>query len=57
MFVPVCACEEELLGPRKVLSAFVGPGVRICDKDRIVEKTFGAPESFVGFRGTRGSNM
>ena len=40
MFVPVCACEEELLGPRKVLSAFVGPGVRICDKDRIVEKNF-----------------
>ena len=39
MFVPVCACEE-LLGPRKVLSAFVGPGVRICDGDRIVEKNF-----------------
>ena len=85
MFVPVCACEEELLGPQKVWSAFVGPGVRICDGDRIVEKnfwgpgkfgrlswdqgfeyvpgtgswkkTFGAPESFVGFRGTRGSNM
>ena len=112
MFVPVCACEEELLGPRKVWSAFVGPGVRICDWDRVVEKnfsdpgkffrlsweqvrmrdwdrvveknfsnpgkffrlswdqgfecvtgtgwwkkTFRTPESFFGFRGTRGSNM
>ena len=112
MFVPVCACEEELLGPgkvwsafvgpgvricdwdrsqkklflpQKVFSAFVGPGVRICDGDRIAEKdfldpgkffrlswdqwfeyvtvtrsqkkTFRTPESFFGFRGTRGSNM
>ena len=40
---------KKLLGHQKVLSAFVGPGVRICDGDRIVEKTFGAPESFVMF--------
>ena len=46
MFVPVCACEEELLGPRKVWSAFVGPGVRICDGDRIVEKNFRGPGKF-----------
>ena len=46
MFVPVCACEEELLGPQKVLSAFVGPGVRICEGDRIVEKNFWGPGKF-----------
>ena len=46
MFVPVCACEEELLGPQKVWSAFVGPGVRICDGDRIVEKNFWGPGKF-----------
>ena len=81
----VCACTEELLGPRKVLSAFVGSGVRIYDWDRIVENnfwgpgkfcrllwgqgfeyvtgtgswkiSFGAPKSFVGFCGVKGSNM
>jgi len=46
VFVPVCACEEELLGPQKVWSAFVGPGVRICAGDRIVEKNFWGPGKF-----------
>ena len=46
MFVPVCACEEKLLGPQKVWSAFVGPGVRICAGDRIVEKNFWGPGKF-----------
>ena len=41
--------EKNFWGPRKfchVLSAFVGPGVRICDGDRIVEKNFWGPRKF-----------
>ena len=34
------------MGPQKVLSAFVGPGVQICDGDRIVEKNFWGPRKF-----------
>ena len=37
---------KKLLGPRKVWSAFVGPGVRICDWDRIAEKNFSGPRKF-----------
>ena len=49
---------KKLLGPQKVLSAFVGPGVRTyVSGTGSWKKTFGAPESFVGFCGTRGSNM
>ena len=55
----VCACTEELLGPRKVLSAFVGSGqgFEYMTGTGSWKKTFGAPESFVGFCGVRGSNM
>ena len=37
---------KKLLGPWKVLSAFVGPRVRICDGDRIMEKNFWGPGKF-----------
>ena len=53
VFVPVCACEEELLGPRKVWSAFVGPWVRICDGRELL----GPRKVLSAFAGTRGSNM
>ena len=53
MFVPVCACEEELLGPREVLSAFVGAGVPMVTGTGSQKKTLGAPESLVAFAGPR----
>ena len=84
-YVTGTGSQKKLFLPRKIFSAFVGPGVRICDGDRIAEKnfsdpgkffwlswdqgfeyvtgtgsqkkTFRTPESFFGFRGTRGSNM
>ena len=46
MFVPASACQEELLGPGKVWSAFVGPGVRICDGDMIADQDFSGPAKF-----------
>ena len=50
--VCVCVCEEELSGPGKVWSAFVGPGVRICYGDRIAEKKlFGPRKVFAAFVG------
>ena len=37
---------KKLLGPPKVVSAGISPGVRIWDGDRVVEKTFRASKSF-----------
>ena len=45
-FIPIYVCEEELLGSRRIWSAFMGPGVQIYNGDRIAEKKFGPPIFF-----------